>query len=313
MLKKIITFIIVLCIVAGLASVAYGAKNTVTGPWDQKADDGYPILIDRTKDPKAYSKFTFDEDAKLLEIWFANLRDADSTILKFEDQVWMIDCADNRNAARVTALLNKLGIKHIDKLINTHPHHDHLNGLFLVDDAAEIDELMICFPEDYNDHMIKAMNSCKLRDIKVTSYEDGDRMLLGDVVLDTLLKCDVSYSENDRSSVIRLQYGDRTMLFTADIENAAQKLLTEEIGKEVLDTDILKYPHHGKTALYEPFYEAVDPMFVLVFNYAKYGEAPYYLGCKHVPFAYSVSAYIHLVTDGKHWLAERVEKPEKYQ
>ena len=134
--------------------------------------------------------------------------------------------------------------------------------------------------------------------------------MLGDVILDILMKCDETCGMNDRSAVIRLQYGERTALFTGDIENEGQKSLLGTVSPELLKTDILKYPHHGKAKLMDQFYDAVNPSFVVVTNNTATGDAPYYLACKHVPTAYAVSAYVHPVTDGKHWLAERVTEPE---
>ena len=99
-------------------------------------------------------------------------------------------------------------------------------------------------------------------------------------------------------------------LFAADLENDGQRKLLETVDPALLKADVLKYPHHGKMKLVENFYTAVSPSFVVVTNNTAVGEAPYYLGCKHVPTAYSVSMYVHLVTDGKHWLVERIENPE---
>ncbi|HJJ60450.1 MAG TPA: MBL fold metallo-hydrolase [Methanocorpusculum sp.] len=291
-----------------LANTVFAGEVTPTPvPWQIPMEDGYPAVIDRFTDPKAYPEFSFEEDAEILHLWLANTRDSDSILLQYGDENWMIDCCDERWAPRVMTMLEFLQVKRIDKLINSHPHHDHLAGLHRIDDVAEFAELAIGFPEDINEHMIKAMTSCGLRDIRVTHFEDGSRLILGDdVFLDIWMKCDETYEMNDRSAVIRLLYGDRTALFTGDIETAGQKKLLESVDRELLKADILKYPHHGKQRTLEDFYTAVNPSFVLVTNNAITGDAPYYLGCKHVPVAYSISAYVHLMTDGKHWVAERV-------
>ena len=102
-------------------------------------------VIDHVNYPKELRDFRFRRDAKLLEIWFPNIRDADAAILTFDGQVYMIDCGDEKSAVRTAVLLRQLGIDHIDIMFNSHLHHDHTNGLALTDDVAKVGEVKICF------------------------------------------------------------------------------------------------------------------------------------------------------------------------
>ena len=116
----------------------------------EAAKQGHPTLgpteipdrtvIDHVNYPKELRDFRFRRDAKLLEIWFPNIRDADAAILTFDGQVYMIDCGDEKSAARTTVLLQQLGIEKIDILFTSHLHHDHINGLALTDDVAKVGE-----------------------------------------------------------------------------------------------------------------------------------------------------------------------------
>ena len=65
-------------------------------------------------------------------------------------------------------------------------------------------------------------------------------------------------NENDRSLVLRLEYGDIRMLLTGDIEQATEHwLLAHELD---LRADILKIPHHGsKTSTSPAFVQQVQP------------------------------------------------------
>ena len=65
-------------------------------------------------------------------------------------------------------------------------------------------------------------------------------------------------SENNRSLVIRLTYGDFSILFAGDIERSVQKALLMKGG--ALGATVLKVPHHGaRDAVYPPFVAAVNP------------------------------------------------------
>lgn len=65
-------------------------------------------------------------------------------------------------------------------------------------------------------------------------------------------------TENDRSLVMRLQYGTTRLLLTGDIEHATERwLLTQDID---LRADILQIPHHGsRTSTLPEFVQRVQP------------------------------------------------------
>ncbi|MDO5436152.1 MAG: MBL fold metallo-hydrolase [Clostridia bacterium] len=294
--------------VSGAGAVYVKPSPTPVPAWGQPLEDGYPAVIDRFNDPGAYPDYVFEEDAELLEIIFPNVRDCDCTVIRAGGEVWMIDCADKGvMAGRVIETLKKFSIESIDTLIITHPHHDHLNGLREISDAVPVGRMLICFPEDSTQHIISAAALCAERGIPIEQYTHGDTFTIGNAAVEVWRQFEEKWSINNQSAVYRLTYGERSMLFLADAEDKEQRLLAESAEPAWLDCDIMRYPHHGKTAMVEKLYTAIDPFFVTVTNHARGGEAWYYLGCKHVPTAYTVSAYVKLTTDGKHWIAEQVK------
>jgi competence protein ComEC len=65
-------------------------------------------------------------------------------------------------------------------------------------------------------------------------------------------------SENDRSLVLRLQYGKVRILLTGDIQRATEQWLTTHISD--LRADILQVPHHGsRTSTHADFIQRVQP------------------------------------------------------
>ena len=269
-----------------------------------------PVVIDRSADASAWPDFSFPEDAQLLEIWMPDIRDADAAILTFGGEVWMIDCGDVRAAKRLVILMRQLGIERVDRLFNSHPHHDHLNGLEMTADTAEIGELLICFPENATEHMKQAMTVCADRGIPVTAYEDGDTFAMGDgaVTLQIRQETQAGLSMNDMSALTMVRYGERSMLFTADVEKPGQRALLADTDAAALRADILKYPHHGKLTLEDAFLAAVSPELVVITNYRQFGESYPYLTNKKIPIVYTNrdKIFLHLATDGRHWLCEYV-------
>ena len=64
---------------------------------------------------------------------------------------------------------------------------------------------------------------------------------------------------NDRSAQIMLTFGQRKILFSADLEQKGQNGLVEKVGAEMLKAEVLKYPHHGLQARTPEYRAAGSP------------------------------------------------------
>ncbi|MGN0746039.1 MAG: ComEC/Rec2 family competence protein [Aristaeellaceae bacterium] len=271
-------------------------------------EEAETILVDAITDPAAMEGFSFAEGAELLEVVFPQILDCDAALVRCGGETMLIDCASSGQASRVTAMLEQLGVTRIDYLVNTHPHYDHIEGVANVADAVEVAGLYICFPETETDAMVKALEAARKREIPILQFGDGDRFTLGDAVLDVWMKCPEDYTLNERSAQIRLQFGERTMLFTADMQSKTQLVLMEHVDPALLDIDLMKYPHHGKEELRAEFIEITSPVFAVVTNNG--GKSSYYgrkcLSYAHIPYANTVPGYVYCVTDGQTWLVQRL-------
>ena len=271
------------------------------------------VLVDAIAKPSLLESFSFDGDAEVLEIIFPQILDCDAALVRCGGETMLIDCASAAQAVRVTAMLEQLGVERIDYLVNTHPHHDHIEGLADVADKVEIGALYICFPEDITERMQKAVARAEERNIPVVHYGDGSRFTLGDAVVDVWMKYPEEGDLNQRSAVLRLQLGERTALFAADITKETQALLTEQIDPALLDIDVLKYPHHGKDALDEAFAAATSPLFAVITNNGGMtsGASRKFLGNAHIAFSTTVPGFVSCATDGQTWLVQRLamDKP----
>lgn len=267
-----------------------------------------PTFIDRITQPGAAPDFAFAEDAELLRIIFPNLKEADCALLISGEDVVMIDSCSRGYAYRAVNMLEQLGIKEIDLLLNTHPHNDHLLGLEKILQTAKIHEICFGFPADETQHMTPALQVAQKHGIEVSWYSDGDRFPVGGGWIDVWLKGDADWSLNARSAQMRVQFGERTALFTADSLQETQRRLMEVIAPEMLDCDVLKYPHHGLEVLDDGFLEAVSPAFAVITNVDddRTFKTRTYLSQNKVPFAFTTNGYLSFTTDGSVWLAEKI-------
>lgn len=274
-----------------------------------------PALVDRVNQPKEQADFAFAEDAALLEVYFPHILNCDAALLRCGGETMLIDCASAKYALRLVQMLEYLGVTEIDCVVNTHPHYDHLEGLATLAQAVQIKELRLCFPEDYNAQTVKALKVAQEYGIPVSQYADGDCWTLGDAVIDVWLKGESKWGLNDQSAVMRVQYGQRTMLFTGDIERYAMARLAEVIPAEMLDIDILKYPHHGKSALNAAFREATTPLLCVITNTnSTKHKSIENLRWRKIPYLCTTPGILSLHCDGATWLVERTElTPAKLQ
>ena len=68
-------------------------------------------------------------------------------------------------------------------------------------------------------------------------------------------------SDNDNSVVLRIKFGERTILLTGDIEKAAERALIQQDVK----ADVVKVPHHGsKTSSTDNLVLATRPAFAII-------------------------------------------------
>ena len=274
-----------------------------------------PTVVDHVNQPDAWAGFELEAGTDVLDIWFPDIRDADEAILMYQGDVWLIDCGDERGATRAVPLLQSLGIQEIGKLFNTHPHHDHLNGLAITDDTAKVKELLYCFPSDSTVHMIRALQLCEERQIRTKEYRDGDVFGMGDgrVTLTFLQNREEKLDMNNRSAQTMVRYGERSIFFMADMEKAGQTALLEQVGAKALKTDLFKYPHHGKSPMYEPFFDALGAEMTVVTCFrGREDSGQIWLNGKRFPQAYTSKAgvYLHLATDGVRWLCEYVPRDQ---
>ena len=298
-LQKLTACLLLLCLLLPHMGLA-------AGPVPLTGGSRYPAVINRIGNASAGQNFSFAPDAELLEVFFPQIYAADCAAIRCGGETAMIDCATDKLAMKVVEMCRRYGIDHIDQLFLTHAHPDHIGGRDRLAKEVDIDEVIICFDPDENSHSKNLAAVCEAHGLALTTFEDGDEFAIGGARLTFYLKGDPGWSANDRSAVARLQYGQRSLLFTADIEAKAVDRLTQVLPAEALKCDICKYPHHGKARLSQAFYSAVDPeLWILTANGHESGGKSY-LTKQKLPYALTYLGIIELRTDGATWLCERV-------
>lgn len=275
------------------------------------AEEAQPVVVDRINAPEVQADFAFAQDAALLEVIFPQILNCDAIFMRCGGETMLVDCATQGQAKRIINMCKQLGITRIDRVVNTHPHEDHIGGFRDLIKEVEVGELWICFDEDYTTHMTKAVGYAQKAGIPVVHYADGDVLTLGGATIE-VWKLEGKTSElNDCSAQFMVTFGERTLLMAADLEKTGQERYVALKG-DALKADILKYPHHGLEKLIDEYAAAVGAEYYVVTNNQRSTEGKKYITRSGVPCAWTVPGFVTLTTDGTTWVVERVPSEVKY-
>ena len=262
-------------------------------------------VINLAADPDA--EWSFQEGAEILEVWFPPVKGADACILRIGDEVWMVDAATEGQRDRVHATLKEMGVTRVNTGFNTHPHDDHIAGFQRLPDVVELGKLIITFPEDANNHMKNTLRKMKELGIPVEHASDGDVLKLGQATLTVNQRSTKWMSENNRSAMLMIQYGQCRLLLAADVELDGQNELLKTMP-EWLKADILKYPHHGVAKAGWNFLKHVGAELAVITN-GRYSIKNVRKDSekRDLPLIYTDEGIVRLRTDGQIWVVDQWE------
>ncbi len=267
------------------------------------------VVINRTKN--LTEEYLFPEGTPLFEVFFPRVFSSDCAILRFGDEVWMIDASTKnvRMRDRIKSAIKSIGIDHIDVAFNSHPHDDHIDGFPYVDEYCPIGRMVLTFEENFDSHMKTVVKYCNDQFIPIVHVGDGDVLYMGpnnEVTLRVFQRRDTKHwGANDRSAMLLIQYGERSIFFVGDVENRAQKSYSENVPAGGIKADILKYPHHGQVKLHTPFLKAIDPEFVFMNGGSAVMEGGQtYLKKQKIPYVVGYDGLTRMRTDGKVWVVD---------
>lgn len=200
----------------------------------------------------------------LLHIYYVDVGQADSTIITCDDDVLMIDGGNVADSQLIFSILrNTLHIEHINCMIATHPHEDHVGGLAAALNACSVDRLLTPVLEYDTKAFHSMMKYAEKQGTIIEIPSVGDSFMIGSARVDILGPLRVYENNNDKSIVCRITHGENTFLFGGDAEWTAEHDLVDS-GVD-LSADVLKVNHHGSdTSTSYVFLRAVMPKYAVI-------------------------------------------------
>lgn len=200
-----------------------------------------------------------------LDVHFIDVGQGDSILVVCNGEAMLIDGGNNDAEDIVPDYLRRQGVTHLNYIVATHPHADHIGGLDAVARAVSADTVYTSCV-DYDTKSFRDFLTDVTAGGGEVLFPDPDSTFdLGGATVTVLgpRTYNVPESWNNASIVLRLVYGGTSFLFTGDMEQAEETELLEA-GCDV-SCDVLKVGHHGSSTSsgYRLLYEAAPTAAVI--------------------------------------------------
>lgn len=171
----------------------------------------------------------------------------------------LIDGGDENSFHIVSNYLKRQNVKNIDYLIATHFDSDHIGGL---DNIIEKFKVSKVYGPSYKYDSISyqnLINSCLKKNLNLNYLCEGDFINIEDNVNLNVLSPSYIDNENNLNSIVfKLDYKNKSFLFTGDAEVTNEISLINKYNLN--DVDFLKVGHHGSnSSTTSEFIEEVSP------------------------------------------------------
>ena len=176
-------------------------------------------------------------------VHFIDVGQADASLVICDGKTMLIDGGNSDDSSLIYSYLRDHGIDHLDYVVCTHAHEDHVGGLSGALSYATVGKVFSPV-EAYNSRAFENfVNKVDDRGKSITVPKAGDRFSLGSATV-TVLGPVQDYDEtNNTSIVLRIVFGELSFLFTGDMESDAERDLIDS-GVNLQST-VLKVGHHG--------------------------------------------------------------------
>lgn len=201
------------------------------------------------------------QDGEKLQIWFLDVGQADSILIQNGDANMLIDAGNNEDGKKLVSYFQSLGIESFQYVIGTHAHEDHIGGMDDIIDNFDIDTFYMPDAITTTATFESVLDSLEAKNIAFQTPSIDSIFKLGNATIDVLYVGTDDSDLNNTSIVLKLTYGNTSVLFMGDAEKEVETI----IEKKDISADVLKVGHHGSnTSSSKTFLEKVNPSYAII-------------------------------------------------
>ena len=146
----------------------------------------------------------------------------------------------------------------IDYIFISHFHEDHAEGILSIIDQLNVSKVIINRQTTETDLYLNLIS--KIDKSKIIIIDENDKIEIDGVTFNILLSNEEMDNLNNTSVIMKMIYGECSILFTGDAESEL-----EYLAKNNVKSQILKVAHHGSnTSTTDDFLDKVSPKIALI-------------------------------------------------
>lgn len=193
-----------------------------------------------------------------VEVVFISINHGDSILLRSSKGENVLIDAGYPEAGTL-AYLRAHNINHLNAVIATHAHEDHIGGIPEVLRDIDVDRIIENGQDIDSTYYVELQKAIQETGIRRQVVRTGDRIPFGELTFHVLNPSRIRPDwVNNNSIVLSLSVGKVKFLFTGDIEKPIEARLVN--SRLDITADILKVAHHaGATSSDPAFLAAVHP------------------------------------------------------
>lgn len=203
------------------------------------------------------------QEPSSLSIHYIDVGQANAALVLCDGDAMLIDGGNRADSDLIYTYLKDLSLDHLEYVVCTHAHEDHVGGLAGALHYATADKAL-CSVTEYDSKAFSNFLSC-LDDqgITLTVPTAGESFSLGGADIQVIGPITVSNDPNNMSIVLRIEYGDTSFLFCGDAEREEEQEIIA--AGYTLKSTVLLVGHHGsKDSTTYPFLREVEPEYAVI-------------------------------------------------
>jgi len=209
----------------------------------------------------------------LAEVLFFDVGQGDAALIRTaEGSAWLIDTGIyspgfESGSRTIMPVLRRLGVDHLNGVILSHPHADHIGGILAIINSMPVDTIYEADFPTSSAVVAGYKAAARKNDVPIAPLRHGRILRMGNQVRGYVLgPIDPEFhtDPNTASVIVRVDAGNVRFLFTGDADQEAESIVIDRYGP-LLQSTVLKAGHHGsKTSSGLPFMAAVNPKHVVI-------------------------------------------------
>lgn len=232
---------------------------------------GFAFIFSLTDTDLLYSKFGLrDKNLPAYGIMYVNCIDVgqgSATLITCGDTTILVDGGEEAYSSKLINYIKNQNIKHIDCIIATHQHSDHIGALPDVLEEFDVTEVIVPnvpendLPNDdcYNDFMNAVRGNVEL----LTKTKGGSDYSYGQLNVEIFSPLYTYKDFNNYSIIARISFKNNSVIVTGDAQAKSEEDVMNSFDS--INSDILCVAHHGSnSSTSDEWLDAVNPQFAVI-------------------------------------------------